>query len=122
MSDVSRYREEARYDLQAATYDASRSASPTVAWLLLKFLGEGRGRTVLDVAGGTGNYAEVLRDRGFGVFVLDREPAMLARSVPKVGAGRQVVADVHALPVRVGAADAAICVRAMHQFPDPLAA
>ena len=45
------YGEEANYPEQAATYDFTRSASPTVSRLLLKYLGEPGGRTVLDIAG-----------------------------------------------------------------------
>lgn len=112
------YRERARYDQQAATYDATRSASPTVVRLLLRFLHEGRGRTLLDVAGGTGNYAEALAAYGFTAFVIDRERAMLARSVAKIGPGRQAVGDALELPIRDGSADVVVCVSALHQFPD----
>jgi SAM-dependent methyltransferase len=111
--------EESKYPRQAATYDDTRSASPTVTRLLLRFLGEGRGRTLLDVAGGTGNYAEAAARAGFSPVVVDLTPAMLARSVPKIGAGRQVVGDAQRLPVRDGGVDAAMCVSALHQFPEP---
>jgi ubiquinone/menaquinone biosynthesis C-methylase UbiE len=112
------YRERAGYATQAATYDATRSASPTVLQLLLRFLGEGRGRTVLDVAGGTGNYADALARHGFRPLVVDREHAMLRRSVDKIGRGRQIVADALTLPVRDASVDVAVCVSALHQFPD----
>ncbi len=108
-----------RYEVQAATYDRTRTASPTVGRLLAKFLGRGNGRTLLDVAGGTGNYAKVLRAAGFSVFVVDRVQAMVARSAPKVGAGRQVVADATALPVGDGAVECAVMISALHQMPDP---
>jgi ubiquinone/menaquinone biosynthesis C-methylase UbiE len=107
-----------KYEEQAETYDATRGASETVSRLLLRHLGEADGRTVLDLAGGTGNYAEVVGRAGFRTFILDLTAEMLARSVPKIGPGRQVVADVHRLPVRDDAVDAAICVSAIHQFPD----
>src|SRR5207247_382423 len=71
------YADAARYRDQAATYDATRGASPSVARLLLRFLGPPHGRSVLDIAGGTGNYARAVTDAGFRVFVVDREPAML---------------------------------------------
>lgn len=112
------YADEANYAAQAATYDRTRAASPTVARLLLKHLGDPAGRTVLDVAGGTGNYARLLRDEGFGPFIVDREAAMLTRSIEKIGPGRQIIGDAAALPVADGATDAAICVSALHQFPD----
>jgi len=116
------YADAARYREQAATYDATRGASPTVSRLLLRFLGPPDGRTVLDIAGGTGNYAKAVADAGFRVFVVDREPAMLERSVPKVGPGRQVVGDALRLPFPDGAVDAAMSVAALHQLPDQPAA
>ena len=85
---------------------------------MLKYLGEPNGRTVLDIAGGTGNYAQVLSARGFRAFIIDREVAMLARSGAKIGAGRQIVGDALALPVRGRGVDATICVSALHQFAD----
>ena len=39
-----------------------------------------RGRRLLDVGGGTGNYARALRDEGWDPLVVDRAPAMLARA------------------------------------------
>jgi len=116
------YADAARYREQAATYDATRGASPTVATLLLRFLGPGDGRSVLDIAGGTGNYARPVADAGFRVFVLDRETAMLERSVAKLGAGRQLVGDALRLPVCDAAVNAVMSVAALHQFPDQRAA
>jgi SAM-dependent methyltransferase len=112
------YAEEANYPEQAATYDATRSASPTVVSKLLGFLGDPAGRTLLDVAGGTGNYSEALASHGFRPVVVDREPEMLARSIPKIGRCRQLVGDALRLPVHEGGVDAAMVVSALHQFPD----
>ena len=77
-----RYVERSNYPLQAATYDATRSASATVTRLLLRFLGPAEGRTLLDVASGTGNYAEAVARAGFRPLIVDLTPAMLARSAP----------------------------------------
>ena len=112
------YGTESRYPEQAGTYDATRSASPAVLRPLLRFLGPGAGRTLLDIAGGTGNYARALLERGFEPVVVDREPAMLRRSTEKIGPGRQILADGHHLPVREGGVDAAMLVSALHQFSD----
>jgi len=116
------YADAARYGEQARTYDATRRASPTIVRLLVEELGPGDGRSVLDVAGGTGNYAHALAEAGFHPVVVDREPAMVERSVTKIGRGHQVVGDAIRLPVRSEGVDAAICVAALHQFPDQLAA
>ena len=117
-----RYVERSNYPEQAATYDATRSASATVTRLLLRFLGPAEGRTLLDVAGGTGNYAEAVARAGFRPHIVDLTPAMLARSAPKIGAGRQIAGDAMRLPIRDASVDTAMCISAMHQFPDPAVA
>lgn len=106
------------YAEQARTYDLTRGASPTVVRAVGRFLGPGGGRRLLDVAGGTGNYAGALAARGFDVVILDAQVEMLARSVPKVGPGRQVLGDARALPFADGAADCAMTISAMHLVGD----
>ncbi|MDZ4277996.1 MAG: methyltransferase type 11, partial [Dehalococcoidia bacterium] len=59
------------YDSRAATYDATRSASPSIVRPLLRALGPANGRALLDIGGGTGNYAVALRDAGFRVWLSD---------------------------------------------------
>jgi ubiquinone/menaquinone biosynthesis C-methylase UbiE len=105
------------YAVQAATYDATRRASPTVLDALREALGLGGGR-LLDVAGGTGNYAAALTADGFLPTVADAEPAMLVRAAAKLGAGTCVAADAGALPFADGSFDRAICVSAFHLFAD----
>lgn len=110
------------YERQAETYDLTRGASPTVVRFLEKHLGPADGRTLLDIAGGTGNYAEALAAKGFRVFVVDHELAMLGRSKPKIGPGRQVAGDALRLPLQDEAVDAAVLVSAIHQLRDQEAA
>jgi len=112
------YGAESRYPEQASTYDATRSASPAVLGPLLRFLGPGAGRTLLDIAGGTGNYARAVLEHGFRPIVVDREPAMVGRSIGKIGGHRQLLADAHRLPVRDEGVDASMIVSALHQFAD----
>jgi len=107
------------YATEARTYDLTRGASPTIVRLVAGFLGPPAGRRLLDVGGGTGNYAQVLQARGFDVVVLDAELAMLRLSVPKVGRGRQVGGDASALPVASRSFDAAVMIHVMHLMPDP---
>ncbi len=110
------------YPEQAETYDRTRGASPSVVRALVRHLGPAEGRSLLDVAGGTGNYAQVLAARGFSLTVVDAEPAMLARSVDKLGPGHAIVGDATALPVRDASVDAVTIVSAIHLFDDPPAA
>jgi SAM-dependent methyltransferase len=106
------------YAQQARTYDYTRGASPTVVRTVAKYLGT-PGGLLLDIAGGTGNYAQVFLARGFRVVVVDASVDMLRRSVPKVGSGRQVAADAMELPFRDQAFDCAMLVHGLHLIPDP---
>jgi SAM-dependent methyltransferase len=107
---------------QARTYDRTRGASPTVVALLARHLGPAEGRRLLDIAGGTGNYARALSDLGFRVSVVDRSLPMLRRAAAKVGRGAVVAGEAGRLPFRDGSADAAMLVSALHQFDDQPAA
>jgi ubiquinone/menaquinone biosynthesis C-methylase UbiE len=111
-----------RYAEQAKTYDLTRGASPTVVRALSAFLGPPDGRLLLDVAGGTGNYAQVLAARGFRVLVMDAEPAMLEHAARKLGAGHVVAADAEALPLADRSVDCAVMVNAVHLLAAPLGA
>jgi SAM-dependent methyltransferase len=85
--------------------------------LLAKHLGaSGEGRTLLDIAGGTGNYAEVMTARGFRPVVVDLEVAMLDRARDKVGL--VVAGDAVRLPFRNESFDAAMLVSALHLMRD----
>ncbi len=106
------------YAEQAATYDRTRGASPTIVRRLLAQLGPADGRSLLDIAGGTGNYAEALSQEGFRPVVFDASFEMIARSVGKIGPGHQVVGDAAALPFEDGSFDCATCVVAIHLFAD----
>ena len=108
------------YATQAQTYDRTRRASPALVDVLLRELGPPDGRRVVDVAGGTGNYAAALQEAGFEVVVADAEVAMLERAARKVGA--VVGADAATMPFRDGSFDAAVLVSALHLFDDPRAA
>lgn len=70
---------------------------------------------MLDVGGGTGNYALALRDDGFDVTVVDRSPEMLARAEAKGLTVRRAVAS--RLPFPDAAADAVVAVSMIHLVP-----
>lgn len=106
------------YAVQALTYDRTRGASPTVVRSLAAYLGPAEGRTLLDVAGGTGNYARVFQARRWWVLVVDRSLAMLGHAVRKVGSSAVVAADAHDLPFGDAAVDAVLVVNALPQFRD----
>jgi SAM-dependent methyltransferase len=105
-----------RYDEQAATYDRTRGPNPQLVQALLEALGGAGGPRLLDVAAGTGNYTRELQVAGFDVLLVDVEPAMLRRSVAKVGPGRHVVAEAMRLPFRSASFDAVVMTQALHLF------
>jgi SAM-dependent methyltransferase len=104
------------YSNQARTYDETRSASPAVLAALREALDGSPGRRLLDVGGGTGNYAAALRDEGWDVVVSDRSPGMLARAAAK---GLETVeADAQSLPFGDASFDAVMCVCMLHHVDD----
>jgi demethylmenaquinone methyltransferase/2-methoxy-6-polyprenyl-1,4-benzoquinol methylase len=107
------------YAEQAKTYDLTRGASPTVVRAVARYLGPAQGRSLLDIAGGTGNYAQAFEARGFRVTVLDASPDMLAHAARKLGPGRSVACDAQALPFREGRFDGATMINAIHLLEDP---
>lgn len=110
------------YDEQARTYDRTRGASPTVLRAITGAIGPAAGRSLLDLAGGTGNYSQALMARGYRVTVVDANASMLANADRKLGPGHVVRADVAALPFGGRSFDTAVMVNAMHLLDDPLAA
>jgi SAM-dependent methyltransferase len=76
---------EARLDYarQARAYDETRGASPSIMRPLLAALTEAPGDRLVDVGGGTGNYAAALREAGFDPTVLDVSDSMLERARAK---------------------------------------
>lgn len=104
------------YSNQARTYDETRSASAAVLAVLREALDGAPGRRLLDVGGGTGNYAAALRDEGWDVVVSDRSPGMLARAAAKGLA--TVEADAQSLPFGDASFDAVMCVCMLHHVDD----
>lgn len=106
------------YDAWAKTYDSSRGASPSVLRPLLDALGPAAGRSLLDIGGGTGNYARALAHAGFEVILCDISPGMTRGASAKLGAGRVVVADAQHLPFGDSSFDCAISVKVLNHIPD----
>ena len=106
------------YAEQAKTYDRTRGASPTVVRTVARHLGSPDRRSLLDIAGGTGNYAQAFEARGFGLFVLDAQFEMLRRASAKGLRGRCVAGDAIQLPFADRSFDRALMVNAIHLFED----
>src|SRR5690349_18607300 len=105
------------YSKQAETYDATRGASPSVLAPLREALAGAPGRTLVDVGGGTGNYAQALAAEGWEPLVVDRSAAMLARAAGKGLATLE--GDAQALPLPDASADAVMLVSMLHHVEAP---
>jgi demethylmenaquinone methyltransferase/2-methoxy-6-polyprenyl-1,4-benzoquinol methylase len=105
------------YSKQAESYDRTRAASPSVVEPLRRCLSTAPGRRLLDVGGGTGNYAIALRDEaGFDPVVVDASPAMVRRATEKGLAA--MVADAEDLPFPNERFDAVTMISMLHQVVD----
>jgi SAM-dependent methyltransferase len=108
------------YSRQAEHYDETRSASPSVLRHLREALAGAPGRRLLDIGGGTGNYALALKQEEWEPVVADRSPEMLARAA---GKGLETVeADAQRLPFPDCTFDAAMMISMLHHVPDRAAA
>lgn len=106
------------YRRQASTYDSSRAASPSMLRPLRDGLSLGTSRpgSLLDVGGGTGNYASALADDGWTPIVVDLSPEMLGIAASK---GLPVsLADASALPFPSASVSAVMLVSMLHHVPD----
>jgi|SRR5581483_1812559 len=104
------------YSHQAARYDRSRGVSADVLSAVLEALGQARGRRLLDIGGGTGNYAVALRRHGWAPTIVDVSPYMRAQAekkgVPTIGG------DATRLPVADRSRDAVTMISMLHQVGD----
>ena len=103
------------FNAWATTYDDTRAASPSVLTPLLDALGPPAGRTLLDVGGGTGNFALPLSEAGFAVTLTDLAPEMARRARAKLP--RAIASDAQRLPFRDDAFDCAISINVLRHVP-----
>src|SRR5262245_47575439 len=104
------------YAVQAGGYDDTRHASPSIVRPLAAALAGAPGRRLLDVGGGTGNYARALEVLGFGGPVIDVAPPMLAHAREKGLAA--VRGEATALPIAGERVDAVLLVSMLHLVTD----
>ncbi|HEX4563028.1 MAG TPA: methyltransferase domain-containing protein, partial [Solirubrobacteraceae bacterium] len=108
------------YSKQTRCYDHTRSARPTAPRALLRALENAPGRRLLEIGGGTGNYAVALKREGWEPAVVDRSREMLARATAK---GLETVhADAQRLPFADETFDAATMISMLHHVDDQAAA
>ena len=104
------------YSKQALRYDDTRAASPSALRVLRRALESAPGRRLLDIGGGTGNYAVALKRDGWEPAVVDRSRQMLARAAAK---GLETVhADAQRLPFADQSMRAILMTNVLHHIPD----
>lgn len=110
------------YDAWARTYDDTRGASPSVLQPLLDALSAANGRSLLDIGGGTGNFALPLAQAGFRVALCDFTPEMVRRAAakpwPETSGAALAVADAQRLPFRDASFDCAVSINVLGHVPD----
>ena len=112
------------YELWSATWDDD--PSPIVALesrCMSAWLEDHCRGFIVDAGCGTGRWTQFLRERGVRVCGFDLSLAMLARARLRPGlAGSLAAADLTALPLAAGCADAVLCALVLGHVPDPPAA
>jgi SAM-dependent methyltransferase len=106
------------YDAWAETYDDTRGASPSVLRALLDALGRADGRSLIDIGGGTGNFAAALGGAGFQIALCDYSREMARRASAKLGHSPVLVADAPHLPFGDASFDCAISVNVLGHVED----
>jgi demethylmenaquinone methyltransferase/2-methoxy-6-polyprenyl-1,4-benzoquinol methylase len=104
------------YSRQARNYDQTRAASPSIVAALRAAIDPAPGRRLIDIGGGTGNYAGALTDLGWDVLVVDRSTEMLGQA--KAKGLRTLLASAESLPLDDGGFDAALMVSMLHHVDD----
>lgn len=111
------------YNAWATTYDATRRASPSIVDALLVALGPARDRLLLDLGGGTGNFALPLYQAGFRVVLCDIAPNMLRRAAAKLPIELSLTAaTAEDLPYQNASFDCAVCINVVRHLGDRAAA
>ncbi len=109
------------YDNAAPFYDGTRGASPSLLEAMLQQLGPARGRSLLEVGCGTGNYTDAFAAAGFRVIGMDLSPHMLREAAGKLR-GRVARADAQRLPLAARSVDCVVSINVFHHLREPVEA
>ncbi len=107
------------YEIWSDHYDTDPNPLLALeARVLQPRLGDLNGRSVMDVAAGTGRWMSYAAAHGARTIGIDSSPHMLLVASGKSSlAGRLVLGDMRTLPFRSGAVDLAICSFALSYLP-----
>ena len=107
----------AGFSLGAAAYERGRPGYPAeaIGWLAEQ-LGLRAGRTVLDLAAGTGKLTRALVETGAEVVAVEPVDEMRAQLEAAVPAARALAGTAEEIPLADGAVDAVTVAQAFHWF------
>lgn len=111
------------YDDEASAYDerfesaAGRYIHQRQVSIVLDQLGDVEGRTVLEIAAGTGRFTRALADRGAEVVVVDISREMLEANRERTPEASFVHGTASELPLADESVDACVTVNALNHIP-----
>jgi ubiquinone/menaquinone biosynthesis C-methylase UbiE len=103
---------DARFDSAAGRYIHERQVS-----IIRDLLGDVTGKTVLEIAAGTGRFTEVLRADGAEVVVVDIAREMLERNRKRTPSATFIHGTASELPLQRDSVDACVTVNALNHIP-----
>lgn len=103
------------YDSIGGGYDTTRRADPYIVSRLLHHLKGNNGR-YLDLACGTGNYTQALKQQGMDITGIDVSEYMLQLARDKNSSIDWVLGSIESLPFPDNAFSGAICIQAIHHL------
>jgi len=106
------------YDEIGTEYDVTRKADPVIVSKVAYLLGLNNLSSYLDVACGTGNYTVALSKLGGRWSAFDSSGQMISKAHSKSHIIEWSIQDVASMKYQDACFDGAICILAIHHFPD----
>ncbi len=109
---------EAAYNRIGKTYDQTRKADPQIANQIIKHLSPTNDGYYLDVGCGSGNYTQVISEKGYRMCGVDISEEMLAKARNKSRHIEWILGNARSLPFHNNQFNGATCILATHHIKD----